>query len=44
VYCRVKPGEPTAGNDYSCRFHATLMNGIVSSYPEIDQKNENERS
>src|SRR5262245_37495813 len=22
VYCRVKPGKPAAGNDYSSRFHA----------------------
>src|SRR4030095_11646090 len=22
VHCRIKPGEPTTGNDYSSRFHA----------------------
>src|ERR1044072_7352135 len=31
LHCRLKPGEPAAGNDYSSPFHATLMNGIVSS-------------
>src|SRR4029453_9703951 len=26
VHCRVKPGEPTTGNDYSSRFHAITAN------------------
>jgi hypothetical protein len=26
VHCRVKPGEPTTGNDYSSRFHAITVN------------------
>jgi hypothetical protein len=27
VYCRVKPGKPAAGNDYSSRLHAITTNG-----------------
>jgi len=26
VHCRVKPGKPTTGNDYSSRFHALTAN------------------
>jgi hypothetical protein len=26
VHCRVKPSEPTTGNDYSSRFHAITAN------------------
>jgi len=26
VHCRVKPGEPTTGNDYSSRFHTITAN------------------
>src|SRR4029077_9205042 len=26
VHCRVKPGKPTTGNDYSSRFHAITAN------------------
>jgi len=27
AHCRVKPGEPTARNDYSSRLHAITTNG-----------------
>jgi len=29
VHCRVKPGEPAAGNDYSSRFHAITANRVI---------------
>src|SRR5882724_269282 len=31
VHCRVKPGEPATGNDYSGRFHAITSNGNVTA-------------
>jgi hypothetical protein len=35
VHCRVKPGEPTTGNDYSSRFHAITPNGNATRQIEM---------
>src|SRR6266480_5681640 len=35
VHCRVKPGEPTTGNDYSSRFHAITANRNATRAIEI---------
>ena len=35
VYCRVKPGEPATGNDYSSRFHAITANRNATRAIEV---------
>jgi hypothetical protein len=35
VHCRVKPGEPTTGNDYSSRFHAITANRNATRAIEV---------
>src|SRR4029077_20522948 len=35
VHCRVKPGEPTTGNDYSIRFHTIPANRNATRTIEI---------
>jgi len=35
VHCRVKPGKPTTGNDYSSRFHAITANRNATREIEI---------
>jgi hypothetical protein len=35
VHCRVKPGEPTTGNDYSSRLHAITPNRDATREIEI---------
>jgi hypothetical protein len=35
VYCRVKPGKPAAGNDYSSRLHAITPNRNATCEIEI---------
>jgi len=35
VHCRVKPGEPAAGNDYSSRLHAITPNRNATREIEI---------
>jgi hypothetical protein len=35
VHCRIKPGKPAAGNDYSSRFHAITPNRKATREIEI---------